>query len=195
MSAYLTYSDSELISFLKEGNHEAYTVIYQRYSGVLYMHAYKRLGNREDARDIIQELFTVLWNKRSDFTIHTSLSAYLYTSIRNRIIKEISHKKIENQYLDSLPVHLGNVNVQTDFLVRERELSSIIEKEINCLPTKMRKIFKLSREMYLSHREIAEELDLSEATVKKQVNNALKVLRAKLELLMCMIWMYFCLFF
>ncbi|WP_449438768.1 sigma factor-like helix-turn-helix DNA-binding protein [Pedobacter steynii] len=60
----------------------------------------------------------------------------------------------------------------------------LIEKEIASLPSKMKEVFELSRKANLSHRQIAIELDLSEKTVKNQVNNALKVLRLKLGSLM-----------
>jgi RNA polymerase sigma factor (sigma-70 family) len=66
--------------------------------------------------------------------------------------------------------------------VREHQLSQLIEQEINQLPPKMREIFVLSRKHNLSHRQIAEQLDIAEPTVKKQVANALKILRTKLGL-------------
>jgi RNA polymerase sigma-70 factor (ECF subfamily) len=91
----------------------------------------------------------------------------------------ISHKQIESTYFESLRQSVLEGNAVTDHLVREKELATLIEKEIDALPVKMRHVFKLSRTLHLSHREIAERLDLSEATVKKHVNNALKVLRIK----------------
>jgi len=75
-----------------------------------------------------------------------------------------------------------------DYLLRERELKQLIEAEARCLPKKMREIFYMSRELHLTHKEIAARLDLSPATVKKQVNNALKILRIKLEAFFAIIW-------
>lgn len=179
MLLYQDYTDHELLSLLKEDDYLAYTEIYNRYSGLLYIHAYKRLGDREEARDIVQELFTVLWMNRSDFELRTHLAGYLYKSVRNRALRVISHKQIESTYFESLQQSVLEGNSVTDHLVREKELATLIEKEIDALPVKMRHVFKLSRTLHLSHREIAERLDLSEATVKKHVNNALKVLRIK----------------
>lgn len=179
MLLYQDYTDHELLSLLKEDDYLAYTEIYNRYSGLLYVHAYKRLGDREEARDIVQELFTVLWMKRANFELRTHLSGYLYTAVRNRALRVISHKQIESTYFESLQQSILEGNAVTDHLVREKELATLIEREIDALPVKMRHVFKLSRTLHLSHREIAERLDLSEATVKKHVNNALKVLRIK----------------
>ncbi|MNI91450.1 RNA polymerase sigma factor [compost metagenome] len=57
----------------------------------------------------------------------------------------------------------------------------LITSEIAKLPAKMREVFELSRLEDLSHREIAERLNISESTVKKQVQNALKILKARLS--------------
>lgn len=183
MLPYTTYTDNELFSLLSKDDYSAYTEIYDRYAPLLYMHAYKRLKNREEAKDIIQELFITIWERRSEIELKSNLSAYLYTSIRNRVLKVISHKQVESSYIISLQNSIEKGYASTDYLVREKELIDIIEKEINALPSKMRLVFNLSRKSHLSHKEIAEKLDLSESTVKKQVNNALKVLRVKLQAL------------
>lgn len=177
---YILFSDAELMELLKQSNHKAYTTIYNRYKGVLYVHAYKRLGDREEAQDVIQELFTVLWNNRSEIQINTGLSGYLYSAVRNRIIKIISHKQVESSYIGFVKEYFQGSNSITDHLIREKMLSAIIENEIEQLPKKMREIFLMSRKEHLSHKQIADILELSETTVKKQVNNALKILRSRL---------------
>lgn len=180
MDAYTTFSDQQLVALLKEGNPVAYTTIYDRYERLLFIHAYKRLQNKEEARDIIHDLFIVLWTKRKDLNFGTSLRAYLYTSIRNRIFDLIARQKLESAYVLSLQKFIDFGHYTTDHRTRINQLNALIEKEIALLPTKMREVFELSRNEQLSHREIAERLDISEQTVKKQVQNALKVLKVKL---------------
>lgn len=182
MLPYQTLTDQELVSLLREGNHTAYTEIYNRYSGPLYLHAYNKLRNREEAKDILQELFTVIWNNRSQLEFHTGLSAYLYTAIRNRIFKYIAHKQHQENYIASIQQSVNDGVCITDHLARQNQLAAIIEKEIDTLPQKMKEIFLLSRRSQLSHKEIAQQLSIAEPTVKKQVNNALKILRVKLGL-------------
>ncbi|RZM28826.1 MAG: RNA polymerase subunit sigma-70, partial [Pedobacter sp.] len=67
-----------------------------------------------------------------------------------------------------------------DTLVRQRDLAYQIELEIKALPAKMREIFELSRKEYRTHKEISEYLNISDKTVKKQISNALHILKAKL---------------
>ncbi|SDK25782.1 RNA polymerase sigma-70 factor, ECF subfamily [Pedobacter sp. ok626] len=173
-------SDHELTNLLKEGDASAYTVIYNRYFDELYIHAYNRLRDKEEAQDVIHELFAGLWSKRSGLMIRTSLAAYLYTSVRNRIMDVIAHQQVENKYVSSLQHFIETGYCITDHQVRERQLASLIEKGISELPPKMREVFELSRKHVMTHKEIAQQLNLSEQTVRKQVNNALKILRSKL---------------
>lgn len=181
MTTYKSFSDPELFSLLCKDDHKAYTEIYDRYSAVLYVHAYKRIKDREEAKDLIHELFAVLWNKRHEITLKTELSAYLYRSVRNRVIDLTNHNKLQHNYLRSFDGFINNNNNITDHTVRHKELHMLIEKEIDALPDKMKLVFNMSRTKHLSHKEISEELEISELTVRKQINNALKILRPKLS--------------
>lgn len=180
MPVYNSYTDSELIALIREGDKLAYAKIYERYFRVLYVHALKKLQNEEEAKDLIQELFTVLWSRRESIAADVNMAAYLYTSVRNRVLDSFSHRKIEDKYIVSLQRRIDNESEAADHCLLEKELVTIIENEINALPPKMREIFELSRKNNLSHKEISEKLSISEQTVSKQVTNALKRLRTKL---------------
>ena len=180
MAVYSAYTDQELTALLKQGDQLAFTEIYERYKGPLYVHAYNLLRDREEVKDILQQIFSMLWTGRDELEIHSHLSGYLYTAVRNRIFKFIAHKQVASKYVDSLADFGSSGECVTDHLARERQLLAIIEKEIAQLPEKMREIFELSRKQGLSHKEIALQLDLSEKTVRNQINNSLKILRVKL---------------
>lgn len=180
MLDYGSLSDFELTDLLKEGDAAAYTVIYNRYFEELFIHAANRLNDKEEAQDVIHELFVTIWNKRQSLFIKSDLAAYLYTSVRNRILDVIAHRHVESKYIDSLQGFLDHGYCITDHLVRERQLAALIQKGISELPLKMREVFELSRNHSMSHKEIAVQLNISEQTVRKQVNNALKILRGKL---------------
>ncbi|WP_228099007.1 RNA polymerase sigma factor [Pedobacter sp. MC2016-24] len=183
-SNYESTSDTELVDLLRSGNRLAYTEIYNRYKIVLHTHAYKWMRDREEARDMIHELFTFLWDKRADIQFNSNLSGYLYVSLRNKIFNRVSRKKIESAYVSSLQSFIDEGNCVTDHLVRGRLLAKLIEKEIAALPPKMREVFELSRKYNLSHKEIAEQLGLSDQTVRKHIQHALKILRTRLGLYM-----------
>lgn len=188
MSVVNTLTDQELLQLLREDNQLAYAEIYDRYKGLLFIHAYKRLNNQEEAEDVIHDLFAVLWKKRAEITINTELASYLYTAVRNRVFNIIGHKKIESDYFTSIKHSINEGYCITDHRVRSNELVKIIEKEISALPPKMREIFILSRQENLNHKEIANKLNISEQTVSKQITNALKTLRTRLGLV---VYLYF----
>jgi RNA polymerase sigma-70 factor (family 1) len=181
MSSYHHYTDCKLAHLLKENDHAAFAEIYRRYAKDVYIHAYKKIKDRELAKDIVQDLFTALWNRRSEFELKTVFSAYLFTAVRNRVIKTIAHQKLESAFLKSLGDFVEQHHRTADHLARTNQLQKHIEKEVKALPDKMQAVFRLSRQSNLSHKEIADQFDISEATVKKQVNNALKILRVKLS--------------
>jgi len=180
--SYSVNTDLELLTFLKAGSQAAFAELYSRYKDPLYFHAGRMLGDDDEARDMVQDVFAAIWSKRETLVIPTAVDAYLYGSIRNRILNFIAHQKVITRYTDSIDAYVEKGAFITDDLVREKELLKIIQKEISLLPPKMREIFELSRNEELSHKQIAERLSISEQTVKKQVQKALRILRFKIRL-------------
>jgi RNA polymerase sigma-70 factor (ECF subfamily) len=180
MEHYSNLTDEKLMLLLKKDDHKAYAQIYDRYKFILHAHAANKLRDREEARDIIQEVFTYLWAKRGHIEFTGSLSGYLYGAVRNAILNKISRKRVHEKYHDSMKAFALQEQVVTDHRVRENLLRESIEREIALLPPKMKAVFIMSRNEYLSHREIAWKLEISEQTVSKQITNALKILKVKL---------------
>ena len=194
MSSYKLYTDSELIHLLRADDRIAFSEIYVRYGERLYKQAYHVLRNREDAKDIVQDIFTSLWNKRAELQIN-NFAGYLYIANRNQVIKLMAHKKISSVYFDWLQTMAGEEVDIADHAIQEKQLQELVEGEVGKLPSKMRLVFNLSRKAHLSHKEIATKLHLSEATVKTQVKNALRILRSKLEaflyvILLLLYWLF-----
>jgi RNA polymerase sigma-70 factor (family 1) len=189
MAEYSIYTDQELVALLKQSDEIAYAEIFTRYNYVLLRHAVNKLRDREEARDIVQEVFTYLWQKKIAITFSSSLPGYLYGAVRNAILNRVAHKQVQERYLDSLKAFSQHGEVVTDHLIREKQLRDFIEYEISQLPAKMRQVFEMSRKENLSHKEIAEKLNIAEQTVSKQVTNALKILKSKLGIV-AYLWLF-----
>ncbi|HVW98724.1 MAG TPA: RNA polymerase sigma-70 factor [Mucilaginibacter sp.] len=178
MSVYHTYSEEQLIAFLRTGDHAAFTEIYHRYWEILADAAYQRLHSREDAEEVVQEVFVGLYTGREQLNPKSTLEAYLKTAIKNKVINAWRHQQMYYRHLDNL---IGEYQLsppptpegQTEL----RELKSTVLAAAEKLPEKCRDVFLMSRVDQLSHREIAEKTGIAEATVRKHIQKALRILR------------------
>jgi len=181
MSAYQKLSDGELTELLIKGDEAAFAEIYLRYWTIMYMHALKMLRNEEDARDVVQELFTSLWTKGPAMTSSVNLSGYLYISVRNKVLDLIAQERVRTTHLDSLALYMETYSDKTIEDITEREMMQALDLEIQQLPGKMRVIFEMRVKHHKTYKEIAEELNISDKTVKKQVSNAIKIIKPRLS--------------
>jgi RNA polymerase sigma-70 factor (ECF subfamily) len=178
---YNIYTDRELLSFLKSDNHAAFAEIYNRYWSIMYMHALKMLCNEEDARDTVQEVFTTLWTKAAHITSGANLAGYLYVATKNRVIDLIAQHKVRANYLESLSLFIDENSNTIVEAITQKELMLALYAEIEQLPPKMKVIVEMRIKQQLSYKAIAEELDISDTTVKKQISNSIKILKTRLK--------------
>lgn len=187
---YRKLTDLDLAQLIRDDDRGAYTELYNRYSLLLLNHAYNKTQDRDESKDIVQEVFTTIWGKRKEIVFSKNLSGFLYTSVRNVILNQIARQGIKQKYLDSM-CHFAEQGVPiVDQFIREKELSLMIESEIERLSPRMREVFELSRKEHLNHQEIAVKLGLSEQTVSKHITNALKILRDKFGPLVYLLFLF-----
>ena len=176
-----TYGDAQLFELLCQGNREAFDEIYTRYWDKLYVFVAKAIKDKEPAKDIVQEIFVSLWLRRESLKNSDSLSGYLFTAARFKGITYIQSNLKKTGCELSLVEHFTGRQDTLNEQYAAKELNSIINHEIEKLPEKMRQVYVLSRKEQLSYNEIAEMLQISDKTVKKQISNALKHFRLALN--------------
>lgn len=180
MTSLTNYSEAELIALMKKGRREAFNEIYDRYWLKLYVAAFKRLKSKDDAKDIVQDLFISLWMKRDTLTINSSLSSYLFTAVKYKVINHIQANQVKKNYLNSLTDAVVDYDNSTHEQISRNDLEVFIESKVARLSPKVKEVFQLSRKENLSINEIAERLHTSDQTVKNQLSKALKILRIHL---------------
>ncbi len=183
MIDYSKHTDAELIALFKQADHAAFTEIYNRFSQLLYLYALKRLQNKEESSDVVHDVFASLLNNREKFELKTTLSGFLYKSVLNKIFDIYRHNDIIKQYIDEGNHYIDVDSNETDYLIREKEISALIDKEISAMPPKMREIYLLKSRQNLSVKEIAVRLGISEHTVSTQLKRAMRHLKANLGIL------------
>ncbi|EOR95499.1 putative RNA polymerase ECF-type sigma factor [Arcticibacter svalbardensis MN12-7] len=182
MSSYNTINEIDLLNLLRLGDNRAFTEVFNRYWDKMYIHALRMLEDEDEAKDLVQDIFASLWTKCNELQLHTNLAGYLYVATRNKVLNYIRQKKTRAGFEDALALYIDQNQYSVIDKICEKELASALESEITHLPEKMRKVFELSRYIHLSHKEIGLQLNITDHTVKKQIGNALKILRIKMKL-------------
>lgn len=154
--------------------------IFKLYYKALCQYAFSLVKSREDAEEIVQQVFFKIWEQREIVMIELSAKAYLYRSVYNHCLNHLKHVSVQQthqKYLNSLPVPLA---ANTETRVLGRELGHLIKTALAELPEQCGLIFRLSRYEGLKYGEIAQKLGLSVKTVEAQMGKALRLMRLKL---------------
>jgi RNA polymerase sigma-70 factor (ECF subfamily) len=136
--------------------------------------------SREDADEIVNDTFIVVWEKQDELTLDASIRSFLYTIVRNKSLNLLKKRKIEVAELDD-NFEVASLHTSPIELLQARETEAAIFELIGKLPPKCQQIFILSRKEHLSNKEIAGILDINEKTVENQISIAIKLIRAGLQ--------------
>jgi len=171
--------ESLLVRNLSKGNILAFNSLYKEYSGRLYRFTFGYLKSEAEAEELVQDVFTILWDKRGNLKEELCFKSYLFTIAFNLIRKHFRTKAYMYEYLKSGAV--ADLDIQTSQKINYDSLYQYIARLVNNLPGRRREIFILSRFNGLSIKEIARDLNLSHKTVENQLTDALKYMRINLR--------------
>ena len=183
MNKLYKLSDDELTSLFEQGDIAAFEEIYNRYWLKLYAAAYKRLKQREQAKETVQDLFTSFWLNRNKVKINISLQGYLFTSVKYAVLNYKRAETVRNNYSELLQLVNKDLDNSTEENFKYKELKERIDQEVTQLPNKCRFVFELSRNQYKTNKEIAILLGISEKTVENHLTKALRYLRVNINIL------------
>lgn len=162
--------------------------LFKSYFPALMVFAKKILGDEDDAREVVHQVFISVWEKRQDIDLSASMKSYLFTSVNNRSLNVIRDRKKFSSA--EVPDMAGDYDVST--AIESMELEEKILAVIKSLPEKCREVFEMNRFEGLKYSEIAERLNISVKTVENQMSKALKILREKLSRYMSiLLWIIF----
>lgn len=167
MPSYSSYSLDELFGLIKESDQSAFNEIYERTWEKLYITAKSKLNDDQLAKEIVQDIFIDLWEKRAKKEV-VNISAYLYQSLRFKVIDVYRRKKIPIQDIESIKEVLIETK-SSDNKCLESELELILKNWMEQLPSKRKIIFELYYWDHKSTKEISEILKLSMKTVQNQL--------------------------
>lgn len=168
------------IAVICEWNDKSIELLYDKYYRALVSYGCQFV-EKEIAEDIVQELFSVLWEHRPRFSSMAQLSNYFYTTVHNSAFNHLRHQNVHNSYRQGIVDHLQEFMLVDDMsdTFNKEEIYRQLFQEIDQLPPRQREIFLLCMKGK-KNKEIAEQLQISAETVKVQKRRAINHLREKL---------------
>ena len=155
--------------------------IYVLYYSRMFRFAKEYVLFDEDAENIVQDVFLLLWEKREVLDIQISLVSYLFAMVKNKYLDYLRHKVIADEYKQELSAKLTALELLNYSFASDEEIEQILMTAINKLPERCRQVFLKSRIEGKKNREIANELNLTVSTVENQMTIALRKLRVELK--------------
>ena len=172
------WTDIHLLKQIAEDNHAAFKILYERYWQELLDAAYKRLKDPQIAEDIVQEVYAHLYKARKTLVVSTSLSGYLHTVLKYKVLDEVRRQLVRERYREEWFRDRPNLSTsETSQLLEEKEMQALLEEAGSHMPPKCREVFFLRQREQLSYKEIAQRLNLSEKTVEGHLHRARVILK------------------
>src|SRR5690625_566446 len=172
-----------LIQKIQEGDAVVFKNVMRKYYRELVDFAYYYVNSSHLAKDVVQDVFANIWERRSRWSPDRSLKLYLYQSVKNEALKLLRDRKTECKYIEA---YLEEKGEQKTALKEEskddyQELQEAVRQAIQSLPERARMTYQLHRREGLTYKEIAQVMGISHKTVESQMSRALQLLRERLS--------------
>ncbi len=180
MSLQRLHDEKRLLTLLAQGSEFAYIQLYNEYRPQIYRTALRFLDTREQAEEVVQEVFMDVWLRRTEMTNILNFKPFIYAMVRNQVHKVYRHQV----YVDAANEEFSrivNIDQTTDKEIVSQEYEKLLTDAVQQLSQIQRKVFTLAREEHLSHKEIATRLDLTTLSVKSHMKRALHSIRKFLK--------------
>ena len=175
------WTDAELLAALPGGHEGAFAEIYRRYGLQLLEQASRKTGSREAAEEIVQDIFTALWQRREQAASIQKLPEYLSTAVKFRVINLIKNRYTHDDYAAYCRTVATEADHRTENDLAATDLAGALHAGLTHLPSHTREIFQLSRFEHQTVPEIAGRLKLTPKAVEYHITRALKMLRVSLK--------------
>jgi len=168
--------DSQLLELWRTGNENAYRALFDRYFCRLYHYTLKYIPDSRISEEIVMDVMLAIWQKKHHLNGKLSISAYLYKSVKNRLIDYLRKQTVQTVSIDQTNME-PPADLRTDGRLLHKELEGIYKASLDRLPPQKKRIFTMSREEGSSYQEIADRLQLSKNTVENHMVAAIRLLK------------------
>lgn len=169
--------EQELLIGLVNGDESSFCELYALYKGRLIYFALQFVKSPEFAEDVFQDAFASVWENRRFVNPHQPFAPYIYTIIKNRILNLLAGIDKETNLKQKLLANAIDYTNDTETNLLDKDYELLFQKALTTLTEQQRNVFELSRVSQLSHKEIAEQLNISVYTVQQHISASLKTIR------------------
>jgi len=170
-------NESELLSKIAEGDQNAFTRLFYHYYKPLGRFVFNFIGSQQQTEEIVQDAFVKIWLRRESLNEINSIGNYVFVLCRNAAFAELKKIASEKNTYTKLEQYLA-VEAENDKLENPtEEYRILIQEAVAKLPPQQKKVYTLSRYERMKYEEIANQLGLSEVTVKKHIQLAVRFIQ------------------
>lgn len=168
------------MSFIRSfSKQSSFDQVYNLYWKGLFVFAQNILHNKENAEDIVQEVFVDLWIRKDSLDVNNCQS-YLFKAVRNQCAKRLKSKVLLPLEIALLEEAINSVEAEEQLPISPDELFTHVQnKAQEILPEKCLDVFEMRFYEKLSVQDIADRKNISVSTVENHINKALKLLRSE----------------
>ncbi|NIG54112.1 RNA polymerase sigma factor [Chitinophaga sp. Cy-1792] len=180
-------TDIQLVDRLKSGDFKAFEAIFNAWWEELFVYAARVLESQADAQDLVQDLFTSIWERRDHLELQTDIQYYLFSAIRKLILRRFRDQGLKEKHLEKFIEYSDLRTALSQVSIEQKDLLRHFHNDLRQLPEKERQVFEWYHFDELSIREIAARSGTAEQTVRNQLGNAYKKARPMLHRLLLFI--------
>lgn len=170
--------DNSLFNSIKRNDRLALNTLFTRYYSKLCAFANSYVQNKDDAEEIVSDVFLNLWKGRHSIKISSSLRAYLYISVKHAAFAKVKKRRTNLISIDDMLMEPQFINNDDPFeALAFHQIENHLEAVINSLPPRCRQIFVMKWVEGLTYKEIGEILGIAEKTVENQIIKAFDLVR------------------
>jgi len=172
LTADSLYNESELVANLKLGSQAAFTELYNYYSQKIYFNVLAMVKDEMIAEELVQDIFSTIWQKKSSISIETSFAGYLYATSRNKVYDFFKQLDLNDQLYTNIKSIATASYTHVEEALFSKENTHLLQEAINALPPQRRKVFELCKLKGLSYQQASEQMGVSMSTIKDHMAHA-----------------------
>lgn len=161
---------------------EVFVQAYETHWRDLYVFCNKHVTDTEVSKELVQEIFISLWEKRHNRVIETTLKNYLFSALKLKILEYYRKQQVRDQYMVYKTTTATPPVNHTEKQIHYNELQHALHTAIQLMPERSREVYLLSRENGMDNKSIAATLLITEKAVEGNITRALAFIRKKLRL-------------